>query len=312
MPAAPVTVQHADRLDKIVAAMPGVGSRSRARKAITTGKVDVDGSPWRDPGSTVEPGAVVSLHMNRPGTAAQRHEGVEAMARAGLTVLYQDDDVIAVDKPAGLLTDTASVEQHRHRDSVRKRLRALLRVKQQLPRVVHRIDRDTTGVVLFACNEQAEAKLRRQFRSRQPERVYRALVHGVPTWTEERWRDHTRWHKGRRILERVHAKTSGAVETLCDVRVVRTFPQAAELEIRLVTGRRNQIRLQACLRDLPLIGERLYLPPTERPTVRAPRQCLHAARLTVVHPTKSAPLTIEAPPPRDWKAVVRLLESGGR
>ncbi|MFT7518056.1 MAG: 23S rRNA pseudouridine1911/1915/1917 synthase [Kiritimatiellia bacterium] len=308
MSATNVQVDQQLRLDKVVAALSSVGSRSRAKRAITTGKVDIDGQVCHNPGIMVEAGSTVSVHMNRPGTSAERHAGNQGLVDAGLEILFADDHVVAVNKPPGLLTDTASLEQHRHRDSVRKRLRAWLRARGQLARVVHRIDRDTSGVVLFARTEQAEARLRRQFRERRPERVYHALVNGVVEWEQDRWVDQTRWHKGRRILECVYQKTPGAVETISHVTVLRRFHGASEIEVRLTTGRRNQIRLQAQLRGHPLVGERLYIEPGYRGLRVAERQCLHAARLVVLHPHTNEPLTVTAPKPADWLDVVRTLQ----
>lgn len=288
-------MSHPVRLDLRVAALPDVGSRSRAKRAITSGKVFVDGVLCTSPGQLVAVDAEVAVQWERPGTGKDRRRGDQGMADAGLTILYEDADVIAVNKPPGLLTDTASVEQHRTRDSVWKRLRAYLRPAGERPATVHRIDRDTSGVVLFARNERAEHALRDQFRARAPERIYRALVAGRPAQTEMTWRDHTRWHAGRRLLVVMPPQAQGARETVSHVRVLKRFAEATEIEVRLETGRRNQIRLQASERGHPLLGERLYGkgPP-------APRQLLHAARLLVQHPRTRAPLVVEAPLPTDY------------
>lgn len=296
MSAESFTATGDDRLDRLLAARPSVGSRARARAAIESGKVAVDGAPCQQPARVVTAGQVVSLDWNRPGTGRDRQRGAAGLADAGLRVLFEDEDVVAVDKPPGLLTDTASQEQHRTQDSVYKRLRAYLRASGDRPATVHRIDRDTSGVVLFARNERAEANLRDQFRARTPERVYRAVVLGRPA--DGVWTDATRWNKGRLILEIVSSQSPGALETISTVHVVRTMGEVSEIEVRLTTGRRNQIRLQAATRGHPLVGERLYV---ERPVgPPAPRQLLHAWRLTVRHPRTGRPLTVEAPLPGDW------------
>jgi 23S rRNA pseudouridine1911/1915/1917 synthase len=287
-----------DRLDRLLAGRPSVGSRARARAAIDSGKVDVDGAICRNPSRVVPEGARVALAWNRPGTGREARKGSDGLRDAGVRILHADEDVVAIDKPPGLLTDTASLEQHRTQDSVYKRLRAWLRPKGDRPFTVHRIDRDTSGVVLFARNERAEANLREQFRARSPERVYRAIIVGRPLLSIETWRDHTRWNKGRLILEIVPETAPGALETISDVREVRQLGGLTEIEVRLTTGRRNQIRLQAAVRGLPIVGERLYV---DRPTgPPAPRQLLHARRLGVIHPRTGAPLVVEAPLPPDW------------
>jgi 23S rRNA pseudouridine1911/1915/1917 synthase len=296
-------MSDAIRLDLRIAALADVGSRSRARSAIESGKVLVDGEVCTAPGMLVLPSAQVELQWRRAGTGKARRQGDQGMVDAGLAVLFEDAHVIAVNKPPGLLSDTASVEQHRTRDSVWKRLRAYLRPTGERPFTVHRIDRDTSGVVLFARTEQAEHALREQFRARDPERVYWALVSGLPPSDAFEWRDHTRWHAGRRLLGIVPPEATGARETISHVRVIARFPEAAEIEVRLETGRRNQIRLQAATRGLPLLGERLYA----KNGASAPRQLLHARRLTVRHPDTNQPLTVEAPCPQDYLAVRKRL-----
>lgn len=288
-----------DRLDRLLAARPSVASRRRARDAVESGKVQVDGLRCTEAGRAVSAGTRIQIDWARPGTGHERRRGREGMARSGLVILYEDSDMIAVDKPPGLLTDTASVEQHRTRDSVYKRLRAWLRPRGDRPFTVHRIDRDTSGVVLFARTQAAEANLRQQFRTRGPTRIYRAIVEGAPPFTEQTWTDFTRWHKGKRILEQVSEHTPGARETISRVSVVEQRGPICEIQVQIETGRRNQIRLQASLRGLPLVGERLY---RDGPgATRAPRQLLHAWRLAVYQPTTGARVEIEAPLPPDWR-----------
>ena len=288
-----------DRLDRLLAARPQVGSRRRARQAIETGKVFVGGAPCTEAGHPVPAGTPIEIRWNRPGSARDRHRADRDLSEAGVRIVHQDAHLIAVDKPPGLLTDTASRTQHRTRDSVWKRLRAVLRAAGQRPRTVHRIDRDTSGLVLFAATDAAEAHLRDQFRNHRPTRVYRALVLGHPRPDTATWEDHTRWHRGRRILEAVPPQAPGARPTRCSVRVIRRDRDFSELEIALDTGRRNQIRLQAALRGHPLLGEKLYVDRPVGPP--APRQLLHAHVLEVVHPATGAPLRLTAPLPPDWR-----------
>lgn len=285
------------RLDKVLASHPSAGSRSRARQAIETGKVSLDGGPCgaEHVSVTVSAGAQVEVDWSRPGTSKELVHARKALTAAGLVVLYDDDDLIAVNKPPGLLTDTATREQFRREDSLRKRLAAMLRAEGDRVRIVHRIDRDTSGVVLAARNEAAEHDLRTQFRNHEPERVYHAFVHGVPEGGE--WSDWMSWDKGRNVQRPTPPNADGAVLAACRVEVVSTYgSRAAEIRVHLVTGRRNQIRLQAMLRGHPLLGERLYLPDDWRPnrSLAAPRQALHAARLVVRHPVTGQPVAIEA------------------
>lgn len=301
-------VREAGRLDKLVASWDDVSSRRRAREAIETGKVLVDGEVCREPGQRVEAGSQVELQWNRPGTSKAKLKSSEEMRVAGLQILHEDPHLIAIDKPPGMLTDTASLEQHRTRDSVYKRLRAYLRPFGDRPRTVHRIDRDTSGVVLFARTDAAERALRMQFRSHTTRRVYLAIVHGSPRFETEAWLDFTRWNPRARILAAVPEEADGARRTACEVRVRRRWREAAELEILLDTGRRNQIRFQAALRGHPLVGERLYGKPPRSPA--APRQLLHASQLGVVHPDTGEDLLIRARLHKDYKTVTRAMPKG--
>jgi 23S rRNA pseudouridine1911/1915/1917 synthase len=302
------------RLDRVVAALPGVGSRRRAWEAVASGKVDVDGvtAAPHEAGRPVPPGAHVTLHWDRPGTS-----NALAAARRGLgdlAILHEDRSLVAVDKPAGLLTDAASRRQSLDRDTLVKRLRAYLRVQGGTLHVVHRIDRDTSGVVLLARSEAAALRLASEFRTHRPERVYLAVVHGNLDPPEGEWADWMAWD-GRRLVQVPSAPgKAGAVLAQASYRTLRTFAgRASEVEVRLHTGRRNQIRLHLRLAGHPLLGERLYLPDDwEDPGLIAPRQALHARRLVVRHPDDGRWLAVEAPVPEDLAALLEGLARLGR
>ena len=299
------------RLDRVVAALPGVGSRRRAREAVVSGKVDVDGvtAGVEDAGRALPAGARVTLAWDRPGTSnalARAREGL-----GGLAILHEDRSLLAVDKPAGLLTEAASRRQSQERDTLVKRLRAYLRVQGDRLHVVHRIDRDTSGVVLVARTEAAALRLGAEFRTHRPERVYLAVVHGVLDPPEGDWADWMAWDPGRLLQVPSAPGRRGAVLAEASYRTVRAFGgRASEVEVRLHTGRRNQIRLHLEIRGHPLLGEMLYLPDGwEDPGLYAPRQALHARRLAVRHPDDGRITAFEAPVPPDMAA---LLEGLGR
>jgi 23S rRNA pseudouridine1911/1915/1917 synthase len=290
------------RLDRLLAAEPSVGSRRRAREAVETGKVFVDELEVgvEALGLPVAEGAAVEVRWNQPGSARERRKGEAAMVEAGLTVLLRDDDLIAVDKPPGLLTDVADRAQARERDSVKKRLAALLRPTGRVPQVCHRIDRDTSGVVVVACSEAAAERLRGQFLRHEPERIYLAVVHGVPETSEGVWEDHTVWDMSVKRLRMTHPRAPGAMPTRSSWKVVEALGELAVLEVTLDTGRRNQIRLQASLRGHPLVGERMYISPHfDRGGFDLPRQALHARRVGFKHPRTGERVVVEAPIPDD-------------
>jgi 23S rRNA pseudouridine1911/1915/1917 synthase len=229
-----------------------------------------------------------------------------------LQIVYEDRALVAVDKPAGLLT--VPLDGGGGPDSVFARLATRWRSHgKRRPLVVHRIDRDTSGIVVFAKDARTLAALQAQFRRREPERVYLAIVHGRPDPASGIWRDHLR-HDARACLEvRADARDPDAHEAICRYRLVEELGAASLIEVRLETGRRNQIRAQAGLRGHSLVGEERYL--ADRGPARAipfPRQALHAHRLTIRHPDNDRPLVLESPLADDLRALVARLRAGRR
>lgn len=315
MPPVPhvVTPQESGwRLDRVVASLPDVGSRRRAREAIDSGKVDVDGvtAGPTDAGRPLPAGTRVEVSWSRPGTSHARASAERGLLEAGLVLLHQDRDLVVVDKPPGLLTDTASREQSMERDSVVQRLRPWLRAQGDSVHVVHRIDRDTSGVVLLARNTAAEEDLLGQFREHGPERVYRAFVLGIPEPQSGSWEDWMTWDRKGLLQRPCRSDAEGALLARASYQVVRTFQDRfAELEVRLVTGRRNQIRVHLQLRGHPLLGEKLYLPRRWKdPEVPLRRQALHAARLGIRHPRTGESVAFESPLPADLERLVAWMD----
>ncbi|MCB9700076.1 MAG: RluA family pseudouridine synthase [Alphaproteobacteria bacterium] len=293
------------RLDKLLAGLASVGSREKARQALRTGKVSVDGREVgeHDGGKVLGEGAVVEIAWNRPGTGARRVEGQRRLERAGVQVVHVDEQILVADKPPGLLTDAADADQHKHRDTLRKRVRAYLQVPEVWP--AHRIDRDTSGLVLFARTEAVREHLLTQWHARSPHREYRVVVEGRWSRRDGRQADWMRWDASQRLQRPCGEHDAGAWLAEADVEVLERFgDRATLLGVRLVTGRRNQIRLQTMLAGHPLIGEPLYR--KRPPTILFTRQALHAFRLGFVHPGTNEPVTWEAPLPAD---LGRLLAS---
>ena len=241
--------------------------------------------------------------------ASARHPG----ARAGeLPIVYEDDAVIVVNKPPGLL----AVPLLRRSDapSVQQELVAHLRSRgRRRPLVVHRIDRDTSGLVVFATRADAQARLKEQFSRHEPERVYLAVVYGHPSPASGTWRDHLVWDQDSLIQQETRPGDPRGQVAQSHYRVVETFRDASLVEIELVTGKRNQIRLQARLRGHVLVGEQRYVngPDRTRPIV-FPRQALHACRLTFRHPVDNRRLQFEAPLPPDLAGLIQRLRQGSR
>src|SRR5262249_12902907 len=145
-----------------------------------------------------------------------------------------------------------------------------------------------------------QQQLKEQFRRHEPERVYLAIVRGLVKPESGTWRDRISWDERALIQRAAHPADPRAKTAVSRYRVVEAFRHASLLEVRLVTGKRNQIRIQASLRGHALVGERQYLDKNDdRGAIAFPRQALHAARLQFVHPVSGQKMAFEAPMPRD-------------
>ena len=299
------------RLDKFLAAEGRLGSRSRAFAALERGKVFVNDreAAAEDARSPVRTGDRVRAWLDRPGSAKPARI---ARTSGDLDIVFEDDSLIVVNKPAGLLS--VPLERRADAASVFDLVEAYLRpFGRRRPLVVHRIDQDTSGLVVFAKHASAQAALKAQFRRREPTRVYLAAVYGHPEPASGVWRDHLVWDEKALVQKSTHPRDPEGTEAISHYRVRERFRDASLIEVSLVTGRRNQIRLQARLRGHQLIGEQRYTygPDTLR-TIRFERHALHAWRLGFRHPADGRPLEFEAPLPPDFTALIARLHRSAR
>jgi 23S rRNA pseudouridine1911/1915/1917 synthase len=303
-----VTTADTDvRLDKWLAATDRLGSRSRALAAIEKGKIFVNEveQSTADAGRRMAAGETVRLWMDRPGSSERRYT---ERREAGLHILYEDSALLVVNKPAGLLA--VPLASQPDEPSLFDQLVRHLRSTRREPLVVHRIDRDTSGLVVFAKTGEAQRKLKEQFELRDAERIYLAVVHGVPQPDSGTWRDLIEWDQDELKQQQVQEKTRKAQEAVCRYRVTEKFKFASTLEIRLVSGKRNQIRIQAGLRGYPLIGEKMYVYDDKPPYVKIQfdRQALHARKLSFKHPASGKLMSFEAPLPDDLHKLLASLQ----
>jgi 23S rRNA pseudouridine1911/1915/1917 synthase len=294
------------RIDRFLAAPERLGSRAKAASAIERGKVFLNGNEIgsRDGALRLATGDVVRLWMDRPGSARQR-------PRTGLTgdldVVFEDDALVVVNKPAGILS--VPLERNPGVPSVYALLEQRFRSHgKRRPFVVHRIDQDTSGLVVFAKDPTSQQRLKTQFAQRQPERVYLAVVYGHPSPASGTWRDVLVWDTKALIQKETHPRDPRGSEAVADYRTVEAFRDASLLEVRLRSGRRNQIRVQAKLRGHTLVGEERYVYGSEafRP-IPFGRQALHAYRLGFVHPLEDRDVEVEVPPPADFQDLLGRL-----
>jgi 23S rRNA pseudouridine1911/1915/1917 synthase len=293
------------RLDKFLASPARLGSRARVASALSRGKIflnDAEATPANASRRMVR-GDVVRVWMDRPGSARPR---LGAFVDGDLHVLHEDDDLIVVDKPPGILT--VPLDRRAQAPSILDLLAQHWRSHRRQPLVVHRIDRDTSGLVLFAAHERAQRHLKQQFLRREPERVYRAVLHGRVEPDAGHWRDRLVWSDKALIQREARDDDPRGADAISAYRVLERFDAATLLEIRLETGKQNQIRVQAQLRGHPLVGERRYVTAEAGETrILFPRQALHAQALAFRHPADDRPLRFEAPLPKDLQKLLATL-----
>ena len=297
------------RLDKFLAAPERLGSRSKAAAALERGKVFLNEreASLAEAARPLARGDVVRIWLDRPGTAPGRPR---LTSDHELDVIYEDDQLVVINKPPGLLS--VPLERKASQPSVYDLLEDRFRsFGKRRPFVVHRIDQDTSGLVLFAKDPDSQRRLKVQFARHEPERVYLAVVHGHPDPRAGTWDDRLVWDDKAMIQKATHPRDPRGTDARAYYATVERFAASALIEVRLVTGRRNQIRLQARLRGHALIGEERYtVAGDERRAITFGRQALHAFRLTIDHPGSGSPMPFEAPLPPDLEDLLIRLRKG--
>ena len=279
----------------------GAVSNSVARGIVASGRVTLNGQPVKDPAARAAAGDVVAARFD----PQMRYAEPTRRREVGFRTVLEDRAFVVVDKPAGVLTVPVpdSVEETlvgRVEDTLQAR-----GIRQPKIRVVHRIDRATSGLVLVARTPAAREALAAQFAARAPLRQYLAVCEGIadpPDGKMVSWLvEHPKSHKVRPTSDR----TAGQ-EAILHYQRVEAFRDATLVRVRLETGRHNQIRVQFAERDWPLIGDWTYGRPS--PLIR--RVALHAERLAFDHPVTGERVDVQVPPPADFARLLDRLRAG--
>ncbi len=274
-------------------------SRRAAREAVRDGRVDVAGSACSEPGREVVDETALAYHPDRP---------VRRKVRSRLSVLAEEDDFVIVDKPAGLLTVPTA---DRERDTLLARVLDYLHHRfgrRPVAFVVHRIDRDTSGAVVFARNRETLHGLQELFRRHAIEREYVAIVEGDLSGSGVFAADLVRDGGDRRRA--IARGTERGKRAVTRYRVLERLAGAALVSVELETGRTHQIRVHFASGRHPVLGDPVYRPRgMPAPPVEAPRQMLHARRLGFVHPRTGSRVLAESPLPADFSEVVARLKA---
>ncbi|HTI84477.1 MAG TPA: RluA family pseudouridine synthase [Acetobacteraceae bacterium] len=303
------------RLDRFLADAIGTLSRSRVKTLIEQGLVRRDGEVLSEPSEPIRPGAIYELALPPPAPATPQPQAIP------FPILYEDADLIVLDKPAGLVVHPAPG------NADGTLVNALLAHcgeqftgigDERRPGIVHRLDKDTSGIMVVAKTQFANNALTAAFAARDLDRAYLALVWGLPSPLEGDIEGDI--GRDKRDRKRMAVVTRNGKPALTHYRVQRSWGTAVSLlECRLATGRTHQIRVHLASRGHPVVGDPLYLrrvpaiarslpEPVRHQLLDFPRQALHAARLGFAHPRTGVPLSFTSEPPRDMGEILSSLE----
>jgi 23S rRNA pseudouridine1911/1915/1917 synthase len=276
-------------------------SHAMAKGIAAQGFVRVNGRVVRDPAHRVAQGEKIEARFD-PDT--RYHATPQSKRMIGFRVMLEDDLFIVVDKDPGLLTVPAPAYPD---DTLADRLLGMYAERgHRAPGlwVVHRIDRFTSGLVMFARTQEAAASLIDQFEKRRAHREYLAICEGVPMPREGRLQSWLAENPRSLKVAQTRDRSKG-LEAICTYRVEEELSGTALVRVTLETGRRNQIRVQFAGIHHALVGDHTY----GTASLLIPRVALHAARLGFIHPRTHKPVRVESPLPADMRKLLRRLRA---
>jgi 23S rRNA pseudouridine1911/1915/1917 synthase len=293
-PKAGLGERHVASADAVVGemlaeAMPGA-SRRTLKQLVEHGRVSVDGRPVARLDAVVRRGSTLEISP-RGGPSP-----FERPLPPGLDVVYSDDAILVVEKPAGMLTVATDREKER---TVYARLRDYVKRDDPLEKIfiVHRLDRRTSGLLVFAKSEAAKRALQDDFADRRVDRIYTAVVEGKLEPAEGELRNFLVESKALRV--HVVQSEKRGVEAILRYRAITRGARHTLVEVALVTGRKAQIRAQFAHAGHPLVGDREYGGADE-----IGRLALHATRLSFDHPVTRRRMTFTSRAPREFARLV--------
>lgn len=295
------------RLDAVLARVRPELSRARWQEEIKADRVTVNGKPGRCK-MPVKPGDRIEWHLPPPEPTGLQPEDIP------LDVLYEDPDMIVINKPPGLVVHPAPGHP------AGTLVNALLHHCPDLhgiggelrPGLVHRLDRDTSGVMVVAKNDGAMVALARQFKDRRTQKEYLALVWGCPRdragiiHTRIARSEHDRKKMAAYPLQPSEGEPRGK-EAISRYEVLETIGPVSLVRVRIETGRTHQIRVHMAHLRHPVVGDLVY--GGARKELPARRQMLHAERLSLVHPRTAQSMTFVAPMPGDFRELISRLKA---
>lgn len=278
---------------------------SVAKRHVESGKVFVDGERAVRVDERLAAGAVVELRLGAPRPADPDREGV---------LVYDDAHVVVIDKPAGVNSVPYEARETGTamdliRGTWRRQARRDVRASEVPLHVVHRIDRATSGLLMFAKSKRAELGLAAQLRNHSCERTYLCVVHGQAV--SQRLESELVADRGDGLRGSARRDQRGGKRSVTHVEARQPLRGATLCAVRLETGRTHQIRIHLSEIGHPLVGEDVYDRDHRKaglPVIASPRLLLHAATLGFTHPVSGAPIALESPLPPDFTAMLERLK----
>jgi 23S rRNA pseudouridine1911/1915/1917 synthase len=291
-----------ERLDKFLVEQLQEFSRSRLQGLIADGLVEVDGRPAKKAGQTIEAGSSVTLRI--PPTVPTDLVPEEIP----LDILFENEDLLVVNKPAGMVVHPAV--GHASGTLVNAVLGYDPGIEgiggEERPGVVHRLDKETSGVILLAKNERAHRWLQDQFRLRKVEKTYLALVDGKPPTPTGRVETYIGRDPSHRKQMAVVPESRGR-EAISEYKTLESFRGHSLLEFHPQTGRTHQIRLHCAFLGCPIVGDEIY--GRKKQSIKMDRHFLHACSLKIILPGEKQPRFFEAPLPERLEQVLDSLRN---
>jgi 23S rRNA pseudouridine1911/1915/1917 synthase len=298
------TFIHSDedgaRLDVFLTACLPEFSRSRIQGLIKNGFVKVDAEPVTKAGRPLEMGETIEIQIPPPAPSGLVAENIP------LDVVFENSDLVVVNKPAGMVVHPSP--GHDQGTLVHAALGYIPELEgiggEERPGIVHRLDKDTSGLIVIAKNDLAHRWLQEQFKSRNVEKIYLALVDGKPPTPAGRVEAPIGRNTTHRKLMAVVPLEKGR-QAVTEYRTLERFPAHTLLEVHPLTGRTHQIRVHLAFLNCPVVADMVY--GKRKPTISLDRHFLHAHRLRIILPNEKESRVFQAPLPPDLERVLDTL-----
>ena len=294
--------QTPERLDKYLVGQLQEFSRARIQSLIADGFVDVNERPAKKAGQMLERGNRITVRIPPPAPTELVAEDIP------LDIVFENESLVVVNKRAGMVVHPAA--GHSSGTLVNAMLGYDPDIEgiggEERPGVVHRLDKETSGLILLAKNERAHRWLQDQFRLRKVEKTYLALVDGKPPTPAGRVEAHIGRDPSHRKRMAIVPESRGR-EAISEYKTLESFRHHTLLEFHPLTGRTHQIRLHCAFLGCPIVGDEVY--GRKKPSVEVDRHFLHAYRLTIILPGEKQARTFEASLPEELERVLNFLRA---